>query len=281
VQTHSPGAGTRAKYNPGFDSTRAMQISDTGVITTSENGIKQELVLPAYIQNGQKIRAGLTRKDSLGGSYGNSFVAIDVRQNGWSYSLLGNPYGSVSSNWVLDRFESTQDINTSYSDLWFLIRAYSRSGASAPAALIDCIFAEYGRTITERYYALTRKPAFSGLDVFASTFVQTERTGVAKRRTWDPTGGAVKWTVVMPFMDIPGAMVEALRDFWNRNKGLEDKAGVHLVLHHKLVDTTDAYNLHIPPWIICDIAETNWPFKYSGSFLGAKLFSGTLTFEEV
>lgn len=272
-------AGTRTKYNPGFDSTRGLLISNPG--TAGSNYIRQSITLPSFILNGQKIRAGCARKNSLGGAYGNALAVICVFQNSYGYSLLGAPYGTSSASWGLDRFESTSDINASYTDIALLAEIYSRSGAADPAAAFDCLFAEYGRSITERYYTFTRKPEFSGLDVFASTFVQTERTGVAKRRTWDSTGGAVKWTVVMPFVNIPGAMVEALRDFWNRNKGLEDKAGVHLVLHHKLVDTTDAYNLHIPPWIICDIAEPAWPFKYSGSFLGAKLFSGTLTFEEV
>lgn len=273
--------GARVKYNPGFDSTRGIKISDTGVITAPENGIKQTIVLPSFIENGQKTRGGCARINSLGGAYGNSLAVVDLWQNGEVHQLLNSPWGAISASWGLDRWESVIDIDTAHTDLTLMAQVYSYVGSSAPAAVFDCLFAEYGRTITERYYTFTRKPEFSGLDVFASTFVQTERTGVAKRRTWDSTGGAVKWTVTLPFVNIPGAMYDALFEFFRRNKGLDDKSGVHLVLHHKLVDTTDAYNLHIPPWIICDIADANWPLKYSGSFLGAKLFSGTLTFEEV
>lgn len=281
LQTHSPGSGVRAKYNPGFDSTRAILISDTGIVTSPQNGIRQSITIPSYILNGQKIRGGCARVNSLGGAYGNSLAVMDVTQNSDAVSLLNLPYGASSASWQLDRWESTADINISYTDIAFIAKIYSRSGSSAPAALYDCLFAEYGRTIAERYYTFTRKPEFSGLDLKQQTFVNAERTGVAKRRTWDPTGGATKWTITMPFVNIPGSMEQALHEFFNRNKGLDDAAGVHLVLHHKLIDTTDADYRRLPPWLICDIANDSWPFKFSGGYLGAKLFSGTLIFEEV
>jgi hypothetical protein len=274
--------GTRTKYNPGFDSTRALKIADTGVITSAENGIKQTLALPPYILNGQKIHAGMCVLNSLGSPAGNAKAAIAIWQNAGSYQPVGQAYSGLSSSWQICRYPSTANLNTSYADLGLSLSVYSAdSGGTDPSAIFDCVFAEYGRTVDERSYVFPRKPEFSGLDYFAETFVQNERTGVAKRRSWDPTGGAVKWTFVMPFVNIPGAMVEALEEFFLRNRGAGDGEGVHLVLHHKLIDPTDAYNLHMPPWIICDIAETKWPFKYSGGFLGAKLFSGTLTFEEV
>ena len=280
---HSSPDGTRTKYNPGFDSTRALKIADTGTVTTPLNGIKQTIVLPSYIQNGQKIHSGMCVLNSLGAPAGNAQARMAVWQNAGGYQPIGQPYSGVSDAWQICRYPSTANINTSYSDLGIEVSVCSAgsSGGTDPAALFDCIFAEYGRTVDERSYIFPRKPEFSGLDYFAETFVQNERTGVGKRRSWDPTGGTVKWTFVMPFVNIPGAMVEALEEFFLRNRGAGDGEGVHLVLHHKLIDETDEYNLRIPPWIICDIAETKWPFKYSGGFLGAKLFSGTLTFEEV
>jgi hypothetical protein len=283
AQEYSPGTGARAKYNPGFDSTRAIRISDTGIIVSgAQNGIKQTIAVPSYMLNGQKTRAGMATINSLGSPYGDSRAAIALVQPSGGPNLINYSYPGRSAAWQLWRPDSTADLNTTYTTLQLILRIASWDGATSdPAALYDCIFAEYGRTIAERYYTFARKPEFSGLDVFAETFVQSERTGRAKLRTWDATGSAVKWTVVMPFVNIPGAMVDALYEFFRRNKGLDDKEGVHLVLHHKLIDTADAYNLHIPPWLVCDIAEERWPFKYAGGFLGAKLFSGTLTFVEV
>lgn len=281
TQEYTPGAGTRSKYNPGFDSTRAMKIADTGIVLSPQNGIYQSIALPSYILNGQKTRAGAAILNSING-YGNARAVMALTQNNTSYYLVNWAYPAVSANWQLYRVDSTQDLSTSYTDLRFTFRCYSwDAGVSNPAMLIDCVFAEYGRSITERYYTFPRKPSFNGVDVRPMTFVQDDRTGVGKRRTWDPTGGAIKWKIVMPFENIPGAMYEALFEFFRRNKGGDDKEGVHLVLHHKLVDTTDAYNLHMPPWIICDIVDKEWPLRYSGAFAGAKLFSGTITFEEV
>ena len=283
VQLPSP-SGSRTKYNPGFDSTRALKISDTGTITSGPlNVLRQVITLPSYIRNGQKICGGMVAINSLGTPSGNARAAIAINQNTFAHNLIDHQYPPVASAaWQICRYDSTADINTSYTDLAVGLKVYSWDGATSdPAALYDCIFAEYGRTIDERFYIFPRKPEFSGLDVFAETFIQSERTGRAKRRTWDATGGAVKWTVVLPFVNIPGAMVDALYEFWRGNKGLDDKEGAHLVLHHKLIDMADAYNLHIPPWLVCDIAEERWPFKYAGGFLGAKLFSGTLTFVEV
>lgn len=284
VQEYSPGTGARAKSNPGFDSTRAIRISDTGIITSgATNGIKQVIAVPSYMLNGQKTRVGMAQKNSLGSPNGDARAAIALLQPSGGPALINFHYHPArSAAWAITDSESTADLNTSYANLSLILRTYSWDGAASdPAALYDCVFAEYGRAITERYYAFARKPEFSGLDVFAETFAQNERTGRAKRRTWDASGGAVKWSIVMPFVNIPGAMVDALYEFFRRNKGLDDKEGVHLVLHHKLIDTADAYNLHIPPWIVCDIAEERWPFRFSGGFLGAKLFSGTLTFVEV
>jgi hypothetical protein len=259
-----------------------MKISDTGTVSSSQNGIKQTLVLPSYILNGQKTCVGMCVLNSLGTPAGNANACISLWQNAGAYYPVANVYSGLSASWQICRYDSSADLNTTYADIGMFLRVYSAAtGGTDPASLFDCVFAQYGRTITERTYIFPRKPEFSGLDVFASTFVKTERTGIAKRRTWDPTGGAIKWKIVMPFVNIPGDMVEALHDFFIGNKGGNDKEGVHLVLHHKLIDPTDTYNLHIPPWLICDIAETDWPFKFSGGFLGAKLFSGTLTFEEV
>jgi hypothetical protein len=281
AQTDDPGVGTRAKSNPGFDSTRALKISDTGIITAPQNGIKQTLVLPTYLENGQIIRAGMCVDNNLGGAYGAAKAVMAITQNAYAYALVNFVYNGVQSGWQLCEYDGSNPISTSYTDLILTLDTRSSSDSSDPAALFDCIFAEYGRTIAERYYTFVRKPEFSGLDITKQTFTQKERTGIGKQRSYDPTGGAVKWVITMPFVNIPGAMVEALHDFFNRNKGLDDAEGVHLVLHHKLINISDTFNLRIPPWFICDIAEKDWPFKFSGGYLGAKLYSGTLTFEEV
>lgn len=350
-------AGTRTKHNPGFDSTRAVKITDTGVVTTPTNGLVQEIVLPDYIENGQHIRIGAAVLSDLEGSYGAAIAQVHMHQNSGAYYIRTATIEN-DTDWVLiDYGNSSSPISTSYTDLLLQIDiksylsgtsfnvtdatnaspivittstvhgystgdnvriadvlgntaangdwvitvlttttfsldsstgngAYTSGGTATelmadPAALFDCIFAEYGRTTSERYYTFTRKPAFQGLDPYPVTFTQDERTGVGKRRTWDPTGGAVKWIIKMPFQNIPGAMVDSLYQFFRRNKGLDDAEGVHLVLHHKLVDTSDSFNLRMPPWIICDIANKDWPFKFSGGYLGAKLWSGTLIFEEV
>jgi hypothetical protein len=80
-------------------------------------------------------------------------------------------------------------------------------------------------------------------------------------------------------------MVEALHEYFVWNKGLGAYAPAPLVLHHKLVDTSAAHTagdefLGRPPWIICDIADVAWPFQPAGSFAGADLYNGTLTFLE-
>lgn len=281
AQTHSPGAGTRAKYNPGYDSTRALDIHDTGVITSPQNGIKQTLTLPSYMTNGQKTRAGMAALNTVSG-YGTSKAVIAVTQNSGALAICNYKYNAVSASWQLCRYDSDADINTSYTDLVLALSVYSSDGAATnPAALFDNVFMEYGRTASERYYTFTRKPEFNGLDAFAETFCQAERTGRGKRRTWDATGGAVKWTLVLPFVNIPLSMVDALEQFVRGNKGLDDKEKPHLVLHHKLIDTSESSRTGLPPWLICDIADEKSNWKYSGGWLGAKLFSGTLTFVEV
>ncbi len=274
--------GTRAKYNPGFDLTRALKISETGVVAASTNRLIQSIDLPDYMDNGQQIRSGYVEKSDLAG-HGAAQAAMRVAQNTLAYQLIMF-YAEDDSAWSI--FTRGSDItgnhiNTSHSDISLDCFVTSYNSEANPGALFDCFFVEYGRSTSEQYYTLTRKPEFSGLDIFPQTFVRSDRTGVAKRRTWDSTGGAVKWNVKFPFVNIPGALVDALYDFWIRNQGLDDHEAVHLVLHHKMIDTSKAYDIRTPPWIICDIANTKFPFKRSGGYLGAELWSGTLIFEEV
>jgi len=272
--------GSHDKYNPGFDSTRAIKISDTGVITSADNTLVQSIDLPSYIENNQIIRAGACILSDLGGVYGAGIGVLKITQNAYGYQPVSTS-SENSASWALIRADSTNPLLTAYSDLHIYIETRSYNSEADPACLFDCFFAEYGRSVAERYYTFPRKPEFQGLNPYPMTFSQNERTGRGKRRTWDPTGGAVKWTIEMPFQNIPGAMVDALYQFYRRNKGLDDAEGVHLVLHHKLIDTSDSYSLRMPPWLICDIANDDFPFRYSGGYLGAKLFSGTLIFEEV
>lgn len=272
--------GTRTSHNPGFDLTRALKIEQSGVVSVTTNALKQEIITPDYIQNGQHIRGGMVIKSDLEGSYGAGKGFLIVGQNGLSLTNLVT-WRENETSWNIQRADSINAINTGYSDLIILLYINSYSSESDPACLFDCIFAEYGRDISERYYAFIRKPAFQGIEMIPQTFVQDERTGIGKRRTWDPTGGAVKWRIKFPFIDIPGAMADALYEFFSRNKGLDDSEGVHLVLHHMLIDTSESYNLRQSPWIVCDIANDTFPLSFSGGYMGAKLWSGTFVFEEV
>ena len=117
------------------------------------------------------------------------------------------------------------------------------------------------------------------------TFGNSKRATSGELVSYDPSGGNAKMKIVMPFLGIPASMVEALRDFWRLNKGLGAYDPIPLVLHHKLVNTAAAHTagqdfLGMPPWIICDIAETEAPFKSAGGFAGADLYDGVLTFVE-
>jgi len=282
IEHTTPGHGTRVKYNPGMTYPRALKITDVGTIAVPDdldNALEQTIDMPDYIENGQVTRLNGCFISELSGS--GKAVAVtkftSVLPSPLEY--IGMP-DSGRTDWHIAQGNSANAIDTTKTDLRLSCRVRSNAEAD-PAALFDCVAVEYGQTIAERYYTFARKPEFVGIQAYPFTFVNDDRTGVGKRRTWDPTGGVIKWHIEFPFVNIPGAMVEALYDFYMRNKGLMDSEGVPLVLHHKLIDISESFNLHIPPWIVCDIINPEFPMKFAGGFLGAKLWSGTLIFEEI
>lgn len=281
----SSTTGTMAKYVPGFDMTRALKISDTGVVSTMTNALDNAIALPAYIQNGQALRAGYSEISALAG-YGAAKAVLVVGQDNFAHQQIGSLYRENDASWYLQQWNSGTGIDTSHADLAIRLYVLSSGGSSAPAVAFDALFVEYGRTTAERYYAFPYMPEASGVRISPFTFGKSDRTGRGKRRTYDPTGGAVKWRVVFPFQNIPDTFVEVLSEFWRINKGLDDRPGRPLVLHHYIQDpaavhTTGHDWLKRPPFIICDIVEEELPFQQVGSFLGRKIFTGTLTFEEI
>jgi len=282
VEHSDPPDGAREKYNPGMTYPRALKISDVGTIANPDdldNAIEQTIDMPAHLENAQVTRLNACIISELSGAgKANAVVKFSsVNPTPLEYAAISN---TGNDDWSITQQNSAANIDATKTDLRLSCRVRS-NGEADPAALFDCLSVEYGQSITERYYTLTRKPEFMGVQAYPFTFVSDDRTGIGKRRTWDPTGGVTKWHIEFPFADIPGAMVEALYDFYMRNKGLRDSEGVPLVLHHKLIDLSESFNLHMPPWIICDIVNTEFPFKFSGGYLGAQLWSGTLIFEEI
>ena len=283
--------GTRTPYRPGYDLTPGALIADTGVITTGYyNGLYQTIDLPDYIENNQKCRFQFATKTDLGGSYGASYTILRLKQNSGAYEVIGR-YGANDANWVLVQrdsdFTSPTPILTAYSDIGLIAHVRSYDGSSDPAGVIDSIAVEYGRTIGSWSDVFTHFPEFH--PNLIKSFMpgrKAERGGRGKRRSFDKMGGAVKWRVTMPFRNVPASFVEMLEEYWIRNKGLAGYPGIPLVLHHHLTDPAASHTagheyLRTPGYIICDIVEDEWPFSPSGAYLGAGMYSGTLTFEEI
>lgn len=279
--------GARVRYNPGFDLTRALQITDTGVVSSAANGLIQEIDLPDYIPNGQLTKVGGTVISDLEGSYGAAIAAITLAQNSGAY-YIRTASAQNNPEWALiDYGNSTNPINTAYSDISLLVEITSYDSEEDPGGVFDCLFAHHGRTVSERSYVFAYRPSFH--DKLIEAFLpgaRQERGGIGKLRSYDTMGGIPKWRVIFPFSGVPASFVEVLEEFWAWNKGLQGFPGVHLMLYHYLTDPAAAHTggheyLRTPPYIICDIVENTWPFSPSGAYLGAGIYDGTLTFEEV
>jgi len=279
--------GTREKYSPGYSATPALQISedDTGVSDTN-NGILQEYgALPDYIPNNQIVRAGAVFISDLGGSYGAGAARIKFWQKTGGYQKVAEVASNDSSEWELVQANETNAIVTSKDDIEVQVNVASHDGSTYPAAVFDRLFIEHGRTYDERYYTFTRYPEHSGIKCEEMTFNRLTRATSGELSGFDASGGNAKYKIVLPFIGIPASMVEALHDFFVWNKGLGAYDPVPLVFHHKLVDVTAGHTsgdnfLGRPPWIICDIANEVFPFYPAGSFAGADLYNGTITFLE-
>lgn len=278
--------GDHADYRPGFALTGALDISDVGVDLGSgaANTLENVIDMPGYILDEQVTRLGAALWGDLAdGSHGAGKPVIKVFSGS---TELCNVVSDGDEDWILKETNSTVDIDTGDSTMKMTCQMRSSGGSTDPRGLFDLIFLEYGRTAAERFYTFTHRPSFQGLKIFPQTFGKSRRAGRAQRQRYDTTGGAVKWTVVFPFVNVPEAFVEVLMEFWRRNKGLDGNAGIPLVLHHYIQDPNASHTdgedwIRRPPWIICDIKEETFPFYPSGSFLGAKMFSGALTFEEI
>lgn len=277
--------GDHDPYSPGFDLAPALDMSDTGVKDSGAlNILVNEISMPDYLLDGQIVRGGGALWGDLeDGSHGAGRPVIKFKTGVADMAYIASE--GVTS-WELKEANDTVPIDTGDTTLSITCQLRSYNSEAAPRSLIDCLFLEYGRTVAERYYTFTHRPSFQGLKIFPTTFGKARRAGRAQRQRYDTTGGAVKWTVVFPFVNVPETFVEVLMEFWRRNKGIGGNAGIPLVLHHYIQDpnashTTGEDWLRRPPWIICDIKDETFPFYPSGSFLGAKMFSGALTFEEL
>ena len=277
--------GTHAAYNPGFDLSPALKISDTGVKdSAAANRLVNSIAMPAYMLNGQVTRLGACLWGDLAGAAGAGYPVVKA------YSGTTELAAAVSAgltSWAIVETNSSANIATADATLSLRLQERSHNSEADPASLFDCLVLEYGRTVSERYYTFAYRPEFHP-DLIEGFLPgrKSERGAVGKLREYDTMAGRPKWRVTMPFRNVPPSFVEALEEFWVRNKGLAGYPGIPLVLHHNLTDpaashTTGHDYLRIPPWIICNISETYWPFKPSGSHLGAKIYSGTLTFEEI
>jgi len=277
--------GTHAANYPGFDLTRALKISDTGVKASSAlNTLVNSIAMPSYLLNGQVTRLGACLWGDLEGAAGAGYPVVKARSG---TTELAAAVSAGLTSWQIVTTNSSANIATADSTLSLTLQERSHNSEADPASLFDCLVLEYGRTITERYYTFTHRPEFHPNLIQAELPGRTsERGSVGARRSYDNKAGRPKWRVTMPFRNVPASFVEALQDFWIRNQGLAGYPGIHLVLHHHLSDPASTHTaghdyLKIPPWIICDIVEAAWPFTPAGAHLGAKIFSGTLTFEEV
>jgi hypothetical protein len=289
VYVETSPSGTHGK-DRGFDLTPSLKITDTGQITsTPDNRLQQEILLPDWIENGQHVRGGGCFFNNYGSPYGISQTVVKLTQNSGAVSVINNGYSNATS-WAIHTFNDLIALSTSYTDLiiGLELRSYNPGTPETdPAGAWDCLFFEVGRTIASRYDTLTHFPEFHpNLIESFSPGRKSERGGRGKRRSYDRMGGAVKWRVTLPFVNVPASFVEILEEYYIHNKGLDNQTRKPLVLHHHLTDPSAAHTaghqyLKTPPWIICDIVEEKWPFRPSGAYLGAGMYSGTLTFEEI
>ena len=286
------GSGTAAawaKYAPGFDLTRAIKLSQTGVPSAPyASTIENVIALPDYIENGQATRLGYCAISDLGGSYGAAVCsAKSFQHDGGGYLDLSSSWlPSNDPDWIIKEVDSSNNITTAITEIGIFCEVRSYNSESDPACVFDCFKVEYGRSVSERYWTFTRFPELSGLDIRPMTFRKDERTGRGSLRSYDNTGGAVKWRIVLPFENVPVSFVEVITEFWRRNRGLDDGIQRPLCLTHCLTDPASSHlsgedYLKRPPWIICNITNEYLDFKHVGSFLGAGMYSGSLTFEEI
>ena len=284
------GAGTAStweKYTPGFDLSRALALGETGT-PAGANSLAQDIALPDYIEDGQVTRGGACVISDLEGSYGACRVITRFYQGVGPYPALVDVYDATpTADWEIIETDSSGNIDADTLTN-IAVRVYTSQYESETnvVGVVDCIKLEYGRTTSERYYTFTRFPELSGLDIRPLTFRKDERTGRGSLRSYDSTGGNAKWRIVLPFENVPASFVEVLEEFWRKNRGLDDGIQRPLCLTHCLTDPTSAHNsgadyLKRPPWIICNIINKDFPFKHSGSWLGAGMYNGTLTFEEI
>ncbi len=277
--------GTHSEYNPGFDLSRACLISDSGVCPSPvSNTLGQYIDVPDNIANGQATHIGACVHSDLGGSYGAGYAVVKLFQ--LTTGDLANMGAQNHAYWEIIEADSSVNINTANGDLLLKFETRSYASESDPAALFDCLMAQYGRTTTERYYTFTHYPDLSGVDIRPFTFAQDKRGGGGDMYSFDQTGGAVKWRITFPFENVPSSFVEVLNEFWAYNRGLYGPARP-LVLRHNLVNVSAAHTtghefLRRPPWIVCRIVNEEFPFQTpAGSFLSADMFNGTLVFEEI
>lgn len=284
------GSGTDSdcnKYTPGFDQTRGMKLEETpgGAVATANNAVGQTIAIPDYFPNGQATRIGYCAISDLEGSYGAAYASVILYQITGGTQVLASYSLSNSTTWQIAEVNSTNNVNTStYSDFKILCQVISYNSEADPAGAFDCLKVEYGRSTSERYWTFTRAPELSGLKVEEITFREDERGGRGDLRSYDSTGGAIKWRITMPFENVPESFVEAINDFWRKSRGLEDGIARPLCLTHYLTDPTAAATsgedyLKRPPWIICQMVKKD--FQHFGSFLGAGMYDGVIVFEEI
>jgi len=284
---HGSPSGTHEHYAPGFDSTPGLKISDTGVVTTAYNTVRNEVDLYSWVPDNQVFRIQFAGIPNLTGA-GAGRVVVKAYQNDSGWVDLSSDAIENGTNEVWEYLQANEDaaIDTDKSNIGIMVECRSYSGSSAPAIVADCFALQVGLTYDSRYYTFPVKPEFNGFKMEPFTFVKRDRTAGGRQRTWDPSGGAVKWRVIMPFVNVPAAFYNTMFEFWRRNRGLDGKEAAPLVLNHNYFDPSDSYTtgseyLNRPPWLICNEVSQNFPLVESGGFLNAKLFSGTFVFEEV
>jgi len=284
---HGTPLGTHAPYAPGFDATPGDLITEPGVIVTAANTIRNEVDLYNWVPDNQVFRVQCAIMSRVTG-HGIGYAVIKMYQSDGGWLQLSS---DINENGPLDTWEimqGTEDtaIDADKADLGFMVETRSYSGSTDPGAVFDCLAVQVGLTYDSRYYTFPVKPEFNGASIKPFTFVKRDRTGGGSQRTWDPTGGAVKWRVIMPFINVPAAFYNTMFEYWRRNRGLDGKEAARLVLNHMIHDPGASYTtgdeyLNRPPWIICNEISPEFPLIESGGFYGAKLFSGTFVFEEI
>ena len=279
--------GVFASYAPGFDATPGLKITDTGVIAVDTNTIINTVDLYSWIPNNQIARLNLAVISNITGQgLGTVWCKLYQSSGGWRDIVSISSFNGAADQWAIEQANETNAILTAKSDIGIMLQVRSYSGSSNPGGVYDCIAPQVGLTYDSRYYTFPVKPEFNGSSMKPFTFVRRDRTGGGSQRTWDSTGGAVKWRIIMPFINVPAVFYNKMFEFWRRNRGLDGLEAAPLVLNHMIFDPLASYTsgqeyLNRPPWIICNEVSSEFPLVESGGFYGAKLFSGTFVFEEI